>query len=300
MNKTENYKSGFVNIVGNPNVGKSTLMNQLVGDRLSIITNKSQTTRHRIIGIVNSDRTQIVYSDTPGVLKPKYRMQEDMLSFSRSALEDADILLYVTDTIEKADKNADFVAQVAKLNIPVLVLINKADLMSQEELAALIERWRDRLPNATEILPLAALHGAGIPYLKERIPELLPVAPPYFDEDALTDRPARFFVSEIIREKIFLYYQEEIPYSCEVVIDSFKESDDLIRITGRIYVERESQKGIIIGKGGVALKKVSTLARRDLEKFFGKKIFLRLEVEVSDDWRNSDRALRSFGYESKS
>ena len=283
MDKIENFKSGFVNIVGNPNVGKSTLMNQLVGDRLSIITNKSQTTRHRIIGIVNSDR-----------------MQEDMLSFSRSALEDADILLYVTDTIEKADKNTDFVAQVAKLDIPVLVLINKADLMSQEELAALIESWRDRLPNATEILPLAALHGAGIPYLKQRIPELLPVAPPYFDEDALTDRPARFFVSEIIREKIFLYYQEEIPYSCEVVIDSFKESDDLIRITGRIYVERESQKGIIIGKGGVALKKVSTLARRDLEKFFGKKIFLRLEVEVSDDWRNSDRALRSFGYESKS
>ena len=287
MDKIENFKSGFVNIVGNPNVGKSTLMNQLVGDRLSIITNKSQTTRHRIIGIVNSDRMQIVYSDTPGVLKPKYRMQEDMLSFSRSALEDADM-------------NADFVAQVAKLDIPVLVLINKADLMSQEELAALIESWRDRLPNATEVLPLAALHGAGIPYLKERIPELLPVAPPYFDEDALTDRPARFFVSEIIREKIFLYYQEEIPYSCEVVIDSFKESDDLIRITGRIYVERESQKGIIIGKGGVALKKVSTLARRDLEKFFGKKIFLRLEVEVSDDWRNSDRALRSFGYESKS
>ena len=223
-----------------------------------------------------------------------------MLSFSRSALEDADILLYVTDTIEQADKNADFVAQVAKLDIPVLVLINKADLMSQEELGALIESWRDRLPNATEILPLAALHGAGIPYLKERIPELLPVAPPYFDEDALTDRPARFFVSEIIREKIFLYYREEVPYSCEVAIESFKESDDLIRITGTIFVERESQKGIIIGKGGIALKKVSTLARRDLERFFGKKIFLRLEVEVSDDWRNSDRALRSFGYESKS
>lgn len=299
MERREDFKSGFVNIVGNPNVGKSTLMNQLVGDRLSIITNKSQTTRHRIIGIVNTDEMQIVYSDTPGVLKPKYRMQEDMLAFSKSALEDADILLYVTDTVEKWDKNSDFLAQVARLDIPLLVLINKADLMSQEELTALMENWRELLPNATEILPISALHGAGLPYLRERIPELLPVAPPYFDEDALTDRPARFFVSEIIREKIFLYYQQEVPYSSEVVIDSFKETDNMIRITGNIYVERDSQKGIIIGKGGAALKKVSTLARRDLEKFFQKKIFLRLEVKVSDDWRNSDRALRSFGYETK-
>lgn len=299
MEKKEGFKSGFVNIVGNPNVGKSTLMNRLTGDRLSIITSKSQTTRHRIIGIVNTDEMQIVYSDTPGVLKPKYRMQEDMLAFSKSALEDADILLYVTDTVEQPEKNADFVDAVAKLDIPVLVLINKADLSDQESLTALIEAWRKRLPRAAEILPIAALHGAGLPYLTERIKELLPVAPPYFDRDAMTDRPARFFVSEIVREKIFLYYQQEIPYSCEVVVNEFKESDDLIRILGTIFVERESQKGIIIGKGGHALKKVSTLARRDLEQFFGKKIFLRLEVKVSDDWRDDDRALRSFGYETK-
>lgn len=297
MDRREDFRSGFVNIVGNPNVGKSTLMNRLVGDRLSIITSKSQTTRHRIIGIVNTDAMQIVYSDTPGVLKPKYRMQEDMLAFSLSALDDADVLLYVTDTVEQPDKNADFVAQVAKLDVPLLVLVNKADLMPQEKLTALLESWQERLPKALEVLPIAALHGAGIPYLKERIPELLPAAPPYFDRDALTDRPARFFVSEIIREKLLLYYRQEVPYSSEAVIDSFKESDDLIRITGTIYVERLSQKGILIGKGGTALKKVSTLARRDLEKFFGKRIFLRLEVKVSDDWRNSDRALRSFGYE---
>lgn len=295
----DNFRSGFVNIVGNPNVGKSTLMNQLVGDRISIITDKSQTTRHRIIGIVNEPGMQIVYSDTPGVLKPSYRMQEDMLSASRSALEDADILLYVTDTIEQPDKNADFVAAVARLTVPILVLINKADLMEQSALATLIDSWRERLPGATEILPIAALHGAGIPYLKERIAELLPLSPPYFDDDALTDRPARFFVSEIVREKLLLYYREEVPYACEVVVDEFKESDDLIRILGTIYVERDSQKGILIGKGGRALKKVSTMARRDLERFFGKRIFLRLEVKVAEEWRNSDRALRTFGYEQK-
>lgn len=292
----EGYKSGFVNIVGNPNVGKSTLMNQLVGEKMSIITNKAQTTRHRIIGIVNTPDMQIVYSDTPGVVKPAYKMQEQMLGFSRSALSDADILLYVTDTVEKAEKNNDFVAAVAKEEIPVLVLINKADLVDQETLVTLMEEWKTRLPNALEILPIAALHGAGVKYLKERIAELLPLSPPYFDEDAFTDRPAKFFVTEIIREKIFLYYQQEVPYSTEVSVEEFKEETDILKIRATIYVERDSQKGILIGAKGAALKKLGTMARRDLERFFEKKVYLQIYVKVEKDWRNSDNMLSHFGY----
>lgn len=290
------YKSGFVNLVGNPNVGKSTLMNQLVGDKISIITNKAQTTRHRIIGIVNRPDIQIVYSDTPGVVRPAYKMQEQMLGFSKSALTDADILLYVTDVIENPEKNATFVDEVRTLEIPVLVLINKSDLSTPEKLAELIETWKALLPNALEILPIAALHKAGTAYLSQRIEELLPENPPFFEEDAFTDRPARFFVSEIIREKIFLYYQQEVPYSTEVVVDEFKESDDILRIRATIYVERESQKGIIIGAKGAAIKKLGIMARQDLERFFEKKVYLQLFVGVEKEWRNKETSLKNFGY----
>lgn len=292
----EGYKSGFVNIVGNPNVGKSTLMNQLVGEKMSIITNKAQTTRHRIIGIVNTPDMQIVYSDTPGVVKPAYKMQEQMLGFSKSALSDADILLYVTDTVEQPEKNSEFVEAVAKEEAPVLVLINKGDLVSQEKLVDLIAGWKERLPNALEVLPISALHGAGIKYLKERIGELLPLSPPYFEEDAFTDRPAKFFVTEIIREKIFLYYQQEVPYSTEVVVEEFKEEESLLSIRATIVVERDSQKGILIGAKGAAMKKLGTMARRDLERFFEKKVYLQLYVKVEKDWRNSDSLLSRFGY----
>lgn len=292
----EGYKSGFVNIVGNPNVGKSTLMNQLVGEKMSIITNKAQTTRHRIIGIVNTPDMQIVYSDTPGVVKPAYKMQEQMLGFSRSALSDADILLYVTDTVEKPEKNAEFVEAVSREEVPVLVLINKGDLVAQERLTELMIAWRKRLPNALEILPTAALHGAGVTYLKERIAELLPLSPPYFEEDAFTDRPAKFFVTEIIREKIFLYYQQEVPYSAEVVVEEFKDEEDILKIRASIIVERDSQKGILIGAKGAAMKKLGTMARRDLERFFEKKVYLQLYVKVEKDWRNSDSMLSRFGY----
>lgn len=289
------HKAGFVNIVGNPNVGKSTLMNQLVGERISIATFKAQTTRHRIMGIVNTDEMQIVFSDTPGVLKPNYKMQEMMLAFSESALADADILLYVTDVVENPEKNLDFLSKVQKMKIPVLLLINKIDQTNQQQLGELVTKWHTLLPNA-EILPISALNKFGVDMLLKRIKELLPDSPPYFDKDQLTDKPARFFVSEIIREKILLYYDKEIPYSVEVSVESFKESKDLISINAVIYVERESQKGIIIGHQGVALKKVGQEARRSLEKFFGKKIYLETFVKVDKDWRNSQKELNNFGY----
>lgn len=290
------YKSGFVNLVGNPNVGKSTLMNKLVGDKISIITNKAQTTRHRIIGIVNKPGVQVVYSDTPGVVDPAYKMQEQMLGFSKSALGDADVLLYVTDVIEEPKKHEAFLADVRELQVPVLVLINKADLSTPEKLEELVQTWKSLLPNALEVLPIAALHGAGIAYIAERVEALLPDSPPYFEEDALTDRPARFFVSEIIREKVFLYYQKEIPYATEVVVQEFKEEENLIRIAANIYVERESQKGILIGHKGAAIKKLGTMARQDIERFFDKKVFLQLFVKVEKEWRSSDKMLRNFGY----
>lgn len=289
------HKAGFVNIVGNPNVGKSTLMNQLVGERISIATFKAQTTRHRIMGIVNDEDSQIVFSDTPGVLKPNYKMQEMMLAFSESALADADILLYVTDVIEDPEKNRDFLEKVSKMQIPVLLLINKIDQTNQQKLATLVERWHQLLPNA-EILPISAENKFGTDMLMKRIKELLPESPAYFDKDQLTDKPARFFVSEIIREKILRFYDKEIPYSVEVVVEQFKESEKSIHINAVIYVERDSQKGIIIGHQGVALKKVGTEARRSLETFFGKHIFLELFVKVDKDWRNSERELNNFGY----
>ena len=289
------HKAGFVNIVGNPNVGKSTLMNQLVGERISIATFKAQTTRHRIMGIVNDDACQIVFSDTPGVLKPNYKMQEMMLAFSESALADADILLYVTDVVENPEKNMDFLQKVAKMTIPVLLLINKIDESDQRRLGDLVERWYSLLPNA-EILPLSAKNKFGIDMLMRRIKELLPESPAYFDKDQLTDKPARFFVSEIIREKILLYYDKEIPYSVEVAVEQFKEDRQRIHISAVIYVERESQKGILIGHQGVALKKMSTEARKSLERFFDKKVFLETFVKVDKDWRNSQRELEQFGY----
>ncbi len=289
------HKAGFVNIVGNPNVGKSTLMNQLVGERISIATFKAQTTRHRIMGILSTENEQIVFSDTPGVLKPNYKLQESMLAFSESALADADILLYVTDVVEKAEKNSDFLEKVRQMTIPVIVILNKIDLTTQDELNKRVGLWQELLPNA-EILPLSALNKFGIDTLLNRIKELLPDSPPYFEKDQLTDRPARFFVSEIIREKILLYYNKEIPYAVEVSVTAFKETEKLIRIEATIFVERDSQKGIIIGHQGVALKKVSTEARRTLEKFFDKKIFLRTFVKVKKDWRSSERDLDAFGY----
>ena len=290
------HKAGFVNIVGNPNVGKSTLMNALVGERISIATFKAQTTRHRIMGIYNTEEMQIVFSDTPGVVKPAYKLQESMLNFSTSALIDADVLLYVTDTIESPDKNSDFLAKVSKLELPVLLLINKIDQTNQEKLIELVETWKELIPKA-EIIPISALSKFNVDYVMRRIKELLPDSPPYFDKDQLTDKPARFFVNEIIREKILLYYDKEIPYSVEVVVEQFKEEAKLIRIHAVIYVERDSQKGIIIGKQGKALKKISTEARRDLERFFGKSIYLETFVKVDKDWRSSDKELRNFGYQ---
>ncbi len=289
------HKAGFVNIVGNPNVGKSTLMNQLVGERISIATFKAQTTRHRIMGIVNTDDMQIVFSDTPGVLKPNYKLQESMLAFSESALQDADVLLYVTDVVENPEKNKDFLDKVSRMKVPVLLLINKIDQSDQKTLGDTVERWHSLLPNA-EILPISALNKFGVDILLRRIKELLPDSPPYFGKDQLTDKPARFFVSEIIREKILLYYDKEIPYSVEVRVEQFKEDDRRIHINVVIYVERDSQKGIIIGHQGVALKKVSSESRKALERFFGKSIFLEVFVKVDKDWRSSKRELDSFGY----
>ena len=292
----QNHKSGFVNIVGNPNVGKSTLMNLLVGDRISIATFKAQTTRHRIMGIVNTEDAQIVFSDTPGVLKPNYKLQESMLAFSESALEDADVLLYVTDVVEKVDKNADFLQKVLKMKAPILVVINKIDLSDQASLEAQVTAWHELLPQA-EIFPISAKARFNVDNLLARIKQLLPDSPPYFAKDQWTDKPARFFVTEIIREKILLYYDKEIPYSVEVVVEQFKESDKNILINATIYVERDSQKGIIIGHQGVALKKVGAEARKALEKFFGKHIRLELFVKVDRDWRNSSRRLEAYGYE---
>ncbi|MDE6240642.1 MAG: GTPase Era [Muribaculaceae bacterium] len=290
------HKSGFVNIVGNPNVGKSTLMNDLVGERISIITSKAQTTRHRITGIVNTPEYQIVFSDTPGVLKPKYKLQESMLSFSEGALTDADVLLYVTDVVEDPTKNADFLARVAKEKIPVLLVINKIDLLKGNgELDAIVARWKELLPNA-EVFPTSALEHFNVANLMARIVELLPVAEPYFGKDALTDKPARFFVTEIIREKILLNYDKEVPYSAEVVVEKFEEKEKSIHIMAVIYVERDSQKGILIGHGGSRLKKVGIEARKDIEKFFDKSVYLELFVKVEADWRNRENKLRSFGY----
>ena len=290
------HKSGFVNIVGNPNVGKSTLMNRLVGERISIITSKAQTTRHRIMGIVNTDDMQIVYSDTPGVLRPNYKLQESMLNFSQSALGDADVLLYVTDVVETIDKNNEFLARVQSIECPVLLLINKIDQTNQPELEKLVAQWKELLPKA-EIIPISALSNFNIDYVKRRVEELMPDSPPYFEKDALTDKPARFFVTEIIREKILLYYQKEIPYAVEVVVELFKEDDELIHIKALIIVERDTQKGIIIGHQGQALKKVGAMARKDIERFFGKKVFLEMFVKVEKDWRNRDNILKNFGYQ---
>ena len=289
------HKAGFVNIVGNPNVGKSTLMNQLVGEKLSIATFKAQTTRHRIMGIVNTDDSQIVLSDTPGVLKPNYKMQEMMLQFSESALADADVLLYVTDVVENPEKNMDFLEKVAKMTIPVILLINKIDESDQSKLVELVEKWHGLLPDA-EILPISAKNKFGTDILMKRVRELLPESPAFFDKDQLTDKPARFFVSEIIREKILRYYDKEIPYSVEVVVERFKEDDRQIHINAVIYVERSSQKGIIIGHQGMALKKMSTEARKSLERFFDKKIFLETFVKVDKEWSNSQKELNNFGY----
>ena len=306
MMEIKMHKAGFVNIVGNPNVGKSTLMNQLVGERISIATFKAQTTRHRIMGIVNTDDMQIVFSDTPGVLKPNYKLQESMLAFSESALQDADVLLYVTDVVENPEKNMDFLEKVQKMSIPVILLVNKIDSLttdssakggesSQLMLARIVEKWHTLLPNA-EILPISAKNKFGVDMLLKRIKELLPESPAYFDKDQLTDKPARFFVSEIIREKILLYYDKEIPYSVEVRVERFKETEKNIHINAVIYVERDSQKGIIIGHQGVALKKVSTESRKALEKFFQKSIFLETFVKVDKDWRSNQRELDAFGY----
>ena len=330
---TKVHKAGFVNIVGNPNVGKSTLMNQLVGERISIATFKAQTTRHRIMGIVNTPDMQIVFSDTPGVLKPNYKLQESMLAFSESALQDADILLYVTDVVENPEKNMDSLEKVQKMTIPVILLINKIDALdsryevrgtryedtqetaigdgkgnlvprtshlaprksSTEQLSDIVDHWHSLLPNA-EILPISAKNKFGVDMLLKRIQQLLPESPAFFDKDQLTDKPARFFVSEIIREKILLYYDKEIPYSVEVVVERFKEDDRQIHINAVIYVERDSQKGIIIGHQGVALKKVSTEARKTLEKFFDKHIYLEIFVKVDKDWRSSKKELDNFGY----
>ncbi len=291
-----NFKSGFVNIVGNPNVGKSTLMNDLVGERLSIITSKAQTTRHRIMGIVNTPEYQIVFSDTPGVLSPKYKLQESMLNFSEGALSDADVLLYITDVVEDPTKNADFLAKVSKESVPVLLVINKIDLLKgNDDLEKIVSRWQELLPKA-EVFPISAKENFGTDLLMKRIIGLLPNHEPYFGKDALTDKPARFFVTEIIREKILTNYDKEIPYSVEVIVEKFEEKENSIHIMAVIYVERDSQKGILIGKGGLMLKKIGTEARKDLEKFFGKSIYLELFVKVEPNWRNRENKLRAFGY----
>ncbi len=307
---TPKHKAGFVNIVGNPNVGKSTLMNALVGERISIITSKAQTTRHRIMGIVNTDDMQIVFSDTPGVLKPVSKLHESMLAFSQSALQDADILLYLTDTVESPEKNQQFLDKVKAMSemtgdgevenvmsqAPhVIVVLNKMDLVDQETLVKLVEEWHQRLPKA-EIIPISALHGFGTDMLMSKIKDLLPECPPYFEKDALTDKPARFFVTEIIREKILMLYDKEIPYSCEVSVESFKEEEKIINISAVIYCERNSQKGILIGKQGSMLRKLGTLARKDIEAFFGKQVMLKTFIKVEKDWRNNQRDLNLFGY----
>lgn len=292
----ENFKSGFVNIIGNPNVGKSTLMNALVGERLSIITAKAQTTRHRIMGIVGGDDFQIVYSDTPGILRPNYKLQESMMGFVTGALKDADVILYVTDTVEKGDDASEEIIEKVRLSaIPTIVVINKIDLSNQARLEALVEEWQARLPQA-KVVPVSALEGFNVGGVFDTIMGLLPQGMPYYDEGTLTDRPMRFFASEIIREKIFLNYDKEIPYSVEIVIEEYKEEPTIDRISAIIYVARDSQKGIIIGHRGEMLKKVGTASRLELEKFLGKKVFLQLHVKVDEGWRNSQRSLRRYGY----
>lgn len=289
------HKSGFINIIGNPNVGKSTLMNKLVGEKISIITSKAQTTRHRILGIVNGEDFQAVFSDTPGIIKPNYRLQERMMKTVSSALEDADIILYITDTYEKYDKNEAYIEKIKDLNIPVLLIINKIDLSSQEEVTQLLETWKNYLPKA-EIVPISALKDFNVEKVFNRIIDLLPEGPPYYDKDSLTDKTERFFVTEIIREKVLLNYRKEVPYSVQVEVEEFKEEEKLLRIMALIHVSRQSQKGIIIGHKGLALKKTGTEARKDLELFFGKKVFLQLHVKVSKDWRDKDKLLKNFGY----
>ncbi|MFZ5429795.1 MAG: GTPase Era [Bacteroidota bacterium] len=289
------HKSGFVNIIGNPNVGKSTIMNALVGERLSIITSKMQTTRHRIKGIVNGDDFQIVYSDTPGILKPNYKLQETMMKFVDTALIDADIILYVTDVVEDAGKNADYIERIRKSNIPVIVLINKIDLSNQEAVIGLYNHWTATFPGAA-VFPVSATEKFNLTPIFDRILELLPEGEPFFPKDELTDRNERFFMQEIIREKILLNYQKEIPYSTEVEVEEFREEGNLIRIRAVIFVERDSQKGIIIGNKGAALKKVGTEARQEAEEFFGKKIFLELYVKIAKEWREKENTLRRFGY----
>ena len=290
------HRAGFVNIVGNPNVGKSTLSNRLVGERLSIITSKAQTTRHRIMGIVNGEDYQIVFSDTPGVLKPKFRLQQSMLEYSTGALVDADVLLYVTDVVESPTKNQDFLDRVAREKIPILLVINKIDLLKgNDELIHIIDQWKQLLPNA-EVFPTSALENFNVDNIMKRIVELLPESPPYFGKDALTDRSSRFFVTEIVREKILMTYDKEVPYATQVIVEKFDESDTAIHIMAVIYVERDTQKGIIIGHQGKMLKRVGTLARKDIETFFEKKVFLELYVKVEKDWRNQENKLRAFGY----
>ncbi len=291
-----NHKSGFVSIVGNPNVGKSTLMNLLVGERLSIITAKAQTTRHKILGIVNKEEYQIIFSDTPGVLEPNYKLQESMLKYSKSALTDADVILYITDTVETSVKNESFINEVKNAKVPVLVALNKVDLTEQDQLEKLVATWHELLP-AAEIFPISALRKFNVDNLYQRIIELIPESPPFFDKDALTDKTERFFVSEIIREKILRFYQKEIPYSVEVVVEEFKDKGSRVDIHAIIHVARDSQKGIIIGHQGKALKKLGTEARRDIETFVAKKVFLQLFVKVSKDWRNQDNFLKNFGYD---
>ena len=290
------HRSGFVNIIGNPNVGKSTLMNALVGEKLSIVTAKAQTTRHRIMGIVNGDDWQIVYSDTPGILRPNYRLQQNMMNFVDGALGDADIILYVTDTVETPDKNEEYVSKLRRIECPVIVVINKIDISTQEKVLSLSSWWKEQLPSA-QIIPASAQERFNLDSILDAVIEKLPVCPPWFDKDAFTDKNLRFFASEIIREKIFLNYQEEIPYSCEVGIEAFREGEERYDIDAVIYVMRESQKGIIIGKKGAALKKVGTQARIDMEDFFQKKVFLSIFVKVDPDWRENKRELRRFGYE---
>ncbi len=290
------HRAGFVNIIGNPNVGKSTLMNALVGEKLSIVTAKAQTTRHRIMGIVNGEDYQIVYSDTPGILKPSYRLQESMMNFVDTAIGDADIILYVTDTVEKADKNTEYVEKLQKVGCPVILVVNKIDISSQEDVLRLMDWWKERLPEAL-VIPASAQEKFNLDNIFDAIVERLPEAPAWFDKDVFTDKNLRFFASEIIREKIFLNYSQEIPYSCEVAIEQFREGEERYEISAVIYVMRESQKGIIIGKGGQALKKVGTQARIEMEDFFQKKVFLHLFVKVDDGWRENKRELKRFGYE---
>ena len=294
MEKKE-YKSGFVNIIGNPNVGKSTLMNKLIGERLSIITSKAQTTRHRILGIVNDEDYQIVFSDTPGIIQPNYNLQSSMMKFVRSAFQDADVFLYMVEIGEKSLKDNSFFERLKNTDIPILLLINKIDKSNQEGVEKAMNHWESQLPKA-KIIPISAIEGFGVDKIMSEITAMLPNGTPYFPTDALTDKPERFFVSEIIREKILLNYQKEIPYSVEVVIETFKEEDHIIRIEAIINVARETQKGIIIGHQGKALKKVGTQARKDLETFFGKKIFIKLFVKVTKNWRDNEQDLKRFGY----